>query len=562
VAADRLGKLRTPTRLGVVCVLHGAALGLVVGLWGAWRDVSAQGYAALGFTRSIYLAFGEHALAGARTGAWAGACAGAVLFVSALLLAASATRIRSAPAALARALGSRAALAASALLLLLWGGLVLGLGRSLGAPSLHAQRPWNVVLIGIDTLRADATSIRGPSLRRRDTTPNLRKLAERGVAFDRAVSQAPWTMPAFGSMLTGKYPHEHGAYSLSGSMRPQEVMLAEVLREAGYATHGVVSNMYVSRQRAFDQGFDTFDDSNTFDNRAITSRAITDLSIRALEQSGDRPFFLFAHYFDPHFEYMDNPDLPWADAYRGWLREELDFFDNLLRMRHLVDDEDVGWLMDLYEEEISHVDREIGRLVEWLDARGLSERTLIVVSADHGEEFVDHESFGHTQSLFEEQLHVPLVVVAPGGVEPSRTAEVVETRAIFGTVLDALGLDFDAGARARSLLASGSDAAHAFSVLWLADAPQLGVRRFRLTSLREGRWKLIRDYTRDRVHLYDLEADPRERTDLAADRPEIRDRLRELLEAWTQEQRSRAGEPTTVTVDPETQRKLEELGYL
>jgi arylsulfatase A-like enzyme len=261
---------------------------------------------------------------------------------------------------------------------------------------------------------------------------------------------------------------------------------------------------------------------------------------------------------------MDNTDLPWADAYHGWLREEMDFFDNLLRMRHLVDEHDVDWLRDLYEEEIFHADREIGRLVDWLDSRGLAERTLIIVSADHGEEFVDHDSFGHTQSLFEEQLRVPLIVVAPGGeAPPSRAEQVVETRAIFGTVLDALQLDFDEAARAHSLLATaGADDAHAFSVLWLADAPQLGVRRFRLSSLREGRWKLIRDYTRDRVHLFDLEDDPREQNDLSERRPEVRDRMREVLETWTQEQRARAGEPPTVTVDPDTQEKLRELGYL
>jgi arylsulfatase A-like enzyme len=666
--------------LGGACLLCGSTIGLLFGLWKAFGVVSAQGYAALGFTRSVYLTIREQAFAGAGVGALLGAAAGAIVIASALLAIPfpqlrvtreTVARALRSPAALAWAiaatslastaalyfvaregqvpLGVRnvayalgftiacglalaaialaarrsdrvpgpalvAGLAAAAapafwfnrsivssppdreywllnavavllgvavfwwtrrprrpgpLLVALATALALALGgiaaagRFFGAPSLQAARPWNVVLIGIDTLRADATSLYGPSLHGRDTTPNLRKLAERGLLFDSAVSQAPWTMPAFASMLTGKYPHEHGAYSLSGTLPMREVTLAEVLREAGYATHGVVSNMYVSSQRAFDQGFESFDDSNTFDNFAVTSAAITDLSIRALERDDRKPFFLFAHYFDPHFEYVDDLEVPWAEQYRGWLRGELDFAEDLLRMRHLVESPDVDWLVDLYEEEIAHTDREIGRLIEWIDRQGLAHDTLILVTADHGEEFVDHESFGHTQTLFEEQLRVPLIVVVPGG-ESRRAETVVETRAIFGTVLDALQLDFAAEAREHTLLAPrGADDGVAFSTLWLSkEVPRPGMRRFRSSSLREGRWKLIRDYTRDRVHLFDLEADPREHEDLADRRPEIRDRMRSTLEAWTQEQQNRSGEAPPAALDPDEVERLRALGYL
>jgi arylsulfatase len=646
---------------GAACIVHGAVIGLAVGLSKAWREVGAQGYDALGFTPSTFLVYRERAVDCALAGASVGAVAALLVLAVALsFLAFPRTRpIRETidaalrtPAGLAWSitatlLASIAALyvverhqhslemkdvayavgfalvCGSVLIGIAFGarrrtslpshalvaglaavavpafwinrsiltrplglegwilnGLVvlLGLGvfawvrrprrhwpmtvaatvvlaiasgcfasldRSLGEPSLSVGRPWTVVLIGVDTLRADATSLDGLSLRGRDTTPNLRKLAARGIS--------------------GKYPLEHGAYSLTGTLPLHQVTLAEVLREAGYATHGVVSNMYVSRQRTFDQGFDTFDDSNTFDNRAVTSKAITDLSIRALEQSEEgKPFFLFAHYFDPHFEYMDDPQAPWAEAYRGWLREELDYFDNLLRIRHLLRQSEIDWLIDLYEEEISIVDREVGRLIEWLDRQGLAERTLIIVSADHGEEFVDHESFGHTQTLFEEQLRVPLIVVAPGGEpRPRRSKDVVETRAIFGTVLDALQIGFDPQTHAASLLApQAPNGQRVYSVLWLSGTPQLGVRRFRLTSLREGRWKLIRDYTRDLVHLFDLEADPPEADDQAERRPEIRNRLQAELEAWTQEQRSRSGEAPTAIIDPDEAEKLKALGYM
>jgi arylsulfatase A-like enzyme len=434
---------------------------------------------------------------------------------------------------------------------------------SCGAPTLEARKPRNVVMIAIDTLRADATSLSGASRNGRDTTPNLRRLAARGVAFSNAVSQAPWTMPSFASVLTGKYPHEHGAYSLTGALRESEISLAEVLREAGYATHGVVSHAYLAERHGFPQGFDTYDASNALGHRAITSKAVTDLSIEALERSGDAPFFLFAHYFDAHYEYMDQPEQPWADSYRGWLREELDY-DNLLKNRHLLGPEDDRWLVDLYEEEVAHVDREIGRLIDWLGARGLADDTVFVVVADHGEEFRDHESFGHSTTLYEEQLHVPLIVVAPGGPAGETVDEVVETRAVFGTVLDVLDLDFAAAARARSLLRpqGGAEAGKAFSIVWLPDSKLEWGKHVRLSSLRDGRWKLIRDYTRDRTMLFDLESDPRELRDLSGEQSEIAARMRAVLETWTNEQQNRGGEATTVSIDPEQARMLKELGYL
>lgn len=432
---------------------------------------------------------------------------------------------------------------------------------SLAAPTLSAGRPYNVVLIGIDTLRADATSLLGPSLRGRDTTPNLRKLAERGVLFSDAVSQAPWTMPSFASVLTGKYPHEHGAFSLSGALREREISLAEVLREAGYATHGVVSHSYLAEHHGFTQGFDTYDASNALGHRAITSKAVTDLSIEALERPREGPFFLFAHYFDAHYEYMDQPGAPWADGYRGWLRSELDY-ENLLKNRHLLGTRDQEWLIDLYEEEIAHLDREIGRLVEWIDARGLAASTLFVVVADHGEEFLDHQSFGHSTTLYQEQLHVPLIVAAPGGPAGEARDEVVETRAVFGTVLDVLDVDFASAARGRSVLGPQEQSGKAFSIVWLPDSKLEWGKHVRLSSLRDGRWKLIRDYTRDVALLFDLEADPRERRDVSAEEPEVLQRMRTVLETWTSEQENRGGAATTVAIDPDQARMLEELGYL
>lgn len=436
------------------------------------------------------------------------------------------------------------------------------LESAFGAPRLRAERPQNVVFVGIDTLRADATSLYGLSLHGRDTTPNLRELAQRGVLFESAITQAPWTLPAFASMFTGKYPHEHGAFSLSGRLRPRETTLAEVLREAGYATSAAVGHTYVDAYHGLDQGFERFDESNALGHRAITSQAITDLALRFVDGAGERPFFTFAHYFDPHYEYMDHAEWSWADGYQGWLAAQLDF-DNLERNRQLVEPPELEFLVDRYEEEIAFTDREVGRLVDGLAARKLLESTWIVVVGDHGEEFLERGGFGHTTGLWQEQVHVPLLVVPPlGAAQARRVARVVELRDLFGTLLEQLGVDFGAEARKRDLLAQRGDEGKAFSIVWLPDAqPQWG-KRFQLSALRDGRWKLIRDFTRDRTWLFDLAADPGERRELAAREPEAAQRLRETLETWTQEQQNRGGNAERRPIDKELERKLRELGYL
>ena len=436
-----------------------------------------------------------------------------------------------------------------------------------GAPTLRAERAQNVVFLGIDTLRADATSLYGSSLHGRDTTPNLRKLAERGVLFENAHSQAPWTLPAFASMFTGKYPHEHGAYSLSGVLRPREVALAEVLRECGYESSAAVAHSYVDAYHGLSQGFERFDESNVLGHQAVTGRAVTDLALGWIEAARERPFFVFAHYFDPHYEYVDHAEWPWADGYSGWLAAQLDF-DNLEKNRQLLEKPELDFLVDRYEEEIAYTDREIGRLLERLGALGRLESTWIVVVGDHGEEFLERGGVGHTTGLHEEQVHVPLLVVPPlGSLGAARVARVVETRDVFGTLLARLGVDFAPGAQQRDLLLhaeSGADDGDgkAFSIVWLPDAQLKWGKRFRLAALRDGNWKLIRDYTRDRALLYDLAGDPRERHDLSLERPEIAQRLRATLETWVQEQQNRGGAAERRPIDKDLARKLEELGYL
>ena len=158
-----------------------------------------------------------------------------------------------------------------------------------------------------------------------------------------------------------------------------------------------------------------------------------------------------------HYQYLEHKGWTWADGYKGWLKDGQNDLDNLVRNRNLVTPEDLAWLRNLYDEEIAYTDGEIGRLIDALTHANVLERTLIVVVADHGEEFLDHGNFSHTTTLYEELVRVPMILVVPNSKEAGTVrSDVVETRSVFSTVLDCLGLDFAARSRPRGLLPSGA----------------------------------------------------------------------------------------------------------
>lgn len=323
-------------------------------------------------------------------------------------------------------------------------------------------------------------------------------------------------MPAFASILTGRYPREHGAVSLKGFLDPQALTLAEILREAGYRTGGVVSHWYVDSGHGFAQGFDRFSQENARGHLAITSAGVTDEAERFLEDKSPRPFFLFVHYFDPHFEYRHHPRFDLTTGYQGWLRTDEMNIDNLLRKRHLMGPDDIRYLTGLYDEEIAYTDLQIGRLLDFLEARGLGSRTLVVLVSDHGEEFLERGWLGHTVSLHEELIHVPLIIRLPGRppVRPE-VERVVETRAIFPTILEYVGLTDASPVDESGLL----------------------------------------------LYLYDLSEDPGETKNLAATEPSRAEDLRRLLDSLLAGMLAN-GETREREIDKERMEALRALGYL
>ncbi len=442
----------------------------------------------------------------------------------------------------------------------------------LSRPTLSTKTSKNIVLIGIDTLRLDHTSLFRTDQRGLQLTPNLTRLSKSGASFRHAISQAPWTMPAFASVMTGRYPQEHRAISQGGFLRKKESTLAEVLKEAGYYNSAVISAPMLNERHGFSQGFDEFDQSNILGRAAITSKKVTDKALNTIKENKDGPFFLFVHYFDPHYDYMQQPDWDFADHYTGWLSKNRITINELREKRRLLGPDDIEYLLDLYDEEIAYTDREIGRLLAFLEKEGLMEETAVVVVADHGEEFMERGWIGHTVSLFNELIRVPLIMHLPGVSSTGTVIDtVVETRSVFGTILDYLGIRKGEKTESDSLVPLLTETAEhnkdkessygfAFSSTWLPDAH--GEKRVRKLSVHMNEWKLIFDYDNNSSLLYDLSKDPYETRNLASEEPEKRAELWKLLDSWHKMVEASGAETPALNLSEEEVRKLKSLGYL
>ena len=318
----------------------------------------------------------------------------------------------------------------------------------------------NLVLVTIDTLRADHLDAYGHP---RPTAPSFAALAREGVLFETAISAAPATQLATASLLTGLWPWSHADPSRprrrgTPYLRSGFATLAERLAAAGYATGGFVANQAVRAEEGFAQGFIAWDES------AARSGRVEDVLAPALAWLADAraPFFLWVHVMDPHHPY-DAPSLaPWEDAAdaqaaalrRGWAA--LPFGEQTARMQAVDDEHDLdaatrALLVDRYDAEIRHADAGLARLLAALEQRGATRaNTWIAVTADHGEEFLDHGRLLHGHTLFDELLHVPLVLRGPALPAGLRVAEQVATIDVAATLLAAAGLP-SADLDARSL---------------------------------------------------------------------------------------------------------------
>jgi arylsulfatase A-like enzyme len=426
------------------------------------------------------------------------------------------------------------------------------------------HRSTNVLLISIETLRAGHLGTYGYP---RNTSPAIDRLAETGVLFENAVSQAPWTLPALASLHTSLYARTHRSDALDRRLSPVLPTLASTLRDSGFATHALVSGVYTHSRFGLNSGFDTYDDRLSSGGHQRSHAAVTSPQIHAraigLLDSMEEPFFLFLHYWDTHYDYI--PPAPFDTLFDPDYRGAIDGHDFIHNEAVGPDMKrrDLEHLLALYDGEIAWVDDHIGRLLSELGKRGLAERTMIVLTSDHGDEFFEHGQKGHQHTLYQELLHVPLIIKVPDGTGGLRVHERVGLIDVMPTILESLGVSAPSGLQGRSLLPllRGESMAENPIVSETKRAWKSSENEVRpATALYDGKLKMI-VYKGGRrpAEFYDLEVDPGERQNL--DGRERHRRLSLLYREWlTQTPRGRV--VTHEGLDEETVRELESLGYL
>jgi arylsulfatase A-like enzyme len=456
-------------------------------------------------------------------------------------------------------------------LIALW--LWLGCGRDpAGEKPTFLPDGTSVVFLTIDTLRHDHLSRNGHA---RETTPYLDRLADEAVYSSHCYAQSSWTLPSMLSMFSSLEPAVFGVTrGVAPIAKPngkkkrglarEEVLLEyfsdhyttlpEVLAENGYATAGFSTNGHLRTEQGFAQGFEIFDQESCMWGTAacVFERAVAWLD-GYVERKRDRPFFLWVHLFDPHFDERRDGDLesPRYAPARGYA----DLFAG-----------DAGLPLEertrvAYDRKLRYTDDRIAAFVEELRGRGILDRVVLIVAADHGEEFNEKGRWGHSKSLFNSLVRVPLIFRFPAGT-PRGVVEVpVRNLDIAPTLLDALGLPPQPAMRGTSLL-------QAFRGEPFRAPPGYGeTRRFGL-DLRflidpARNRKLLLDMESGKRELYDFSADPDELSDLTAAEPETADALERALRAAIRDMESRAAPSSRVeSLSAVEIQHLRELGYI
>lgn len=369
----------------------------------------------------------------------------------------------------------------------------------------------NVVVVLIDTMRARSLKPFNPSSRVK--TPVLDALAAEGAVLDATQAPENWTKPSTASLLTGLFPATHGAKTDAAAVPKGATLLSESLKEAGFTTGSFIANGYVSDKFGFNQGWDHYT-NYIREKKSTEAENVFKEAGDWVEKHKDERFFAYVHTIDPHVPY-DPPEeflrMYQKGEYTGTVspRKTPDQLAEAKKVPPKITftAADKQHLKDLYDGETSYHDHYLGLFVDRLKKLGLYDDTVFVITADHGEEFDEHGSWGHGHSVYQELLWIPYILRLPGVVPAGkRISEAVSSMSIFPTVLEAVGVAPPSVLEDRSVLS------------WVRGGPQPAVpvafsdflddRRV----IRAGRWKLILRGTNETM--FDLQSDPTEQKEL------------------------------------------------
>jgi arylsulfatase A-like enzyme len=448
----------------------------------------------------------------------------------------------------------------------------------------------DVLLITIDSLRADHVRSFGYE---RETTPEIDTLAADGNAFENTFAHACGTRPSFPSILSSSHALMHGGFE---RMTEGRTMIAQVFDDEGYGTAGFHSNVYLSSDFGYDMGFDVFYDSRTaasstarvrrfvrnrlneegilysmlsslFDTAERhaglnigsiydTAEEITDQALEyARSTDASDPQFMWVHYMDVHHPYV--PPAEHQGAFRAdpiGEQRAIKLRRKMIESPEEVTEDELSNIIDLFDAEIRYADAEIGRLVE--NVRGAwGEDTIVAVTADHGEEFLDHGQFSHPSTFYDEVIHVPLVLT--GGPGNGEHDELVGLQDVAPTIVDLAGVDVPEefnGYSLRPLLEGDGEWPRTHVIGDHTDRD--GEFRY---AYRDHEWKFIQ--INDREQLYHLPEDPDERRNVLEDHPEVAAEFRDLLDEHKERTDATTGDLVAAEMDEDVRERLRDLGY-
>ncbi len=410
---------------------------------------------------------------------------------------------------------------------------------------------WNVVLISVDTLRADRLGCYGYE---RSTSPSIDMLAKRGVRFENVISECSWTAPAHMTLFTGLYPTTHGVTTPGVCLWDRIPTLPEVFEQNGYRTFAYTGGANVAAYYGFGRGFERYVVSGEEKN-GLKSHALDKTFALAQEQierfGPEEPYFLFLHGYDVHSPY--EPWEPWASKFRSPDAEPFQdyLFDDyeFKKKGRCLSPGNIKFLSDLYDSGVARADSLLGTFFEFLEERRELERTIIIFLSDHGEEFGEHGWVGHYGTIYPECLRVPLVVVGPG-LDPGVVKQGVGLKDVMPTVLELVGLPAPPTRGCSLVPLMQSERIDPWPLFSETD---YGVR---LRSLIWDGHQLILEAYDPVPRLFDLVADPNAARDIAADYP---GRVAELMRLMPDPPSGLAGTkaPTKRQIDA-----LRALGYV
>ena len=448
--------------------------------------------------------------------------------------------------------------------------LVAGVGLlACGGEAVRGPRPLNLIVILVDTLRADHLGYHGYS---QATSPRLDSLAEDSVVFLRHTGHASRTGPSVATLFTGLHARSHGVvnplshFDAKGTLDASRLTLAEILSDEGYRCAGFAANSNISARFGFSQGFGFFQLLRWEKAEGLTRTALAWIEEWVAEDEPRPPFFLYLHYVDPHSPYEAPAALVnkfVSPDYRGRITGSHSQLDEIIAGKLQLDDADLGQLRALYDAEIRYLDSQIGVLLIDLEVKGLLDESLIVFVSDHGEELLDHDSVLHGYTLYEEQLRIPLMIRHPE-LPARRISQLSRQVDVLPTLLELLGLPIPESLQGESLVAAMNgeedpDAADERPVF--AEASLRAVRTVALDSYSRGDWKLIETRVPEaRRQLFNLRDDPQERHDRFASEPEVAARLTAELQRFRDA--LPVGRSEAVPLNDAEIRELQSLGYL